>query len=106
MQTGGVDAVKFSLPNKLSMHERQRRCARCVLAIVLCFLDGIIAFFSPHSNTKVDSTSAASESSASTGCCNVSTKRTSLAGFRAARDTAMLLSDVQARSVQRRSRNA
>ena len=93
MLDGGVGAVKFSLLNVLSKCERRRQCARWVLSIVLGFLDGIVAFFSLHSNTKVDSTAAASESSASTRCwcCNVSIKRTTLAGFRAARDIAMLL---------------
>ena len=80
----------------------------CTLGCMFCFVIGIVAFLSPHSNTKVDNTAAALESSASTlcGCCNVSTKRTTLAGFCAARDTAMLLSDVLAMSVQRRNHNA
>lgn len=103
MLDDSVGVVKFSLPKKLSKRERRRRCARWVLSIVLGFWDGIIAFFSSHSNTKVDNTAAASESSASTlcGCCDVYIKRTTLPGFRAERDTAMLLRDVQAMSVQR-----
>ena len=55
------------------------------------FVEGVVAFSSPHCDTKLQSTAAASESSASTlhGCGNMLEKWTTLARFRAARDIAI-----------------
>ena len=106
---GGVGGVQFSLPNKWSKRELRRQCSvSWVATSVFCFVDGIVAFDSPHCNTKLESTAAASESSASTlrGCCDVSAKWTTLACFRVARDTAMLLSVALSMCVRRLSRNA
>lgn len=103
MLVGGVGGVQFSLPNKWSKRELRRRSAGWVAISVFCFVDGIVALLSPHCKTRLDNTVAASESSASTlrDCCTVSAKRTTLACFRGARDTAMLLSAALSMCVQR-----
>lgn len=70
----GASAMWFSLLNIWSRRELRRQCAGWVVSKVLSFVVDVVALFCVHCNTKLDSTCAALESSASTlhSCWNVS----------------------------------
>lgn len=101
MVCDALGGVSFSLAPKSNKREMRRQRGRWIGISASSCVDGAFVFESPHCCNQFESTAAASESSTSglLISCDVSAKLTTLACFRVARDTAMLLSVAHAMCV-------